>query len=273
MSSFVSPEPTSRKPSLPDGAIGECFRCRQPVTPRGECGCKDGICLICADCRDILPLLEPGSVDLVLTDPPYASGARTEAGKNSSGAMLRGQRWATKPIDNDQMTTHGFVWLLGYLSREWLRVLNDGGSALVFIDWRQWPNLLGVLESSNLRANGMVVWDKVSYGLGNGFRAQHELIAHVSRGMPRIVDRGFGNVLRHKREENSLHPAPKPVPLIHDLLRVCSGAGDLILDPFAGSGTTGRAAKDLGRRAILIEIESKYCDIAARRLEQEVLFT
>jgi len=69
------------------------------------------------------------------------------------------------------------------------------------------------------------------------------------------------------------HPSAKPVALIQYLIQKLSAANNLLLDPFLGSGTTLRACKDLGRRGIGIEIEEKYCEIAARRLEQEVLFT
>ena len=140
---------------------------------------------------------------------------------------------------------------------------------MVFTDWRQWPNLCGVLESSNLRLNQMVVWNKCVMGLGNGFRAQHELIAHTSKGVPKIADRSSGNVLSHKRVDNADHPSPKPVSLLVDLVRVCEG--DSILDPFMGSGTTLVAAKNLGRKAIGIELEEKYCAVAVERLRQDVL--
>jgi DNA modification methylase len=71
---------------------------------------------------------------------------------------------------------------------------------------------------------------------------------------------------------NDLHPTQKPLALFSRAIRNSSAPGDLILDPFMGSGTTLRAAKDLGRRGIGIEIEEKYCEIAAKRMGQETLF-
>jgi len=186
--------------------------------------------------------------------------------------MVRGERWAQRPICNDQMTTVGYTWLMGLLCRETLRVLVDGGSALIFADWRQWPNLAGVVESSNLRINQLVVWDKITMGMGHGFRARHELILHASRGTPTIHNHSTTNVLAHSRADNVDHPSPKPVGLMLDLLAVVSQPGDLILDPFMGAGATLDACKDSGRRAIGIEQDAAFCAAAARRLEQERLF-
>ena len=229
-----------------------------------------GITIYHGDCLDVLARLDL-AVDAVVADPPYASGARTEAAKSSSGAMMRGSRWASKPIENDQMTTTGFVWLLRHVGQLCRPMLPDGGSFLSFIDWRQWPNLVGALETCNYRVQGMVVWDKGSMGLGNGFRAQHELICHASKGVPNVTDRGYGNVLTYGRQDTEDHPSPKPVDLLRALVAVVVPDSGTVLDPFMGSGTTLRAAKDLGRKAIGIEIEERYCEIAAKRLAQEVL--
>lgn len=230
-----------------------------------------GIVIYHGDALEVLDALEGTVVDAVAMDPPYASGARTEAKKSSSGAMLRGERWASKPIENDQMTTPGFIWLIRHVCYAVRDLLVDGGSMLCFIDWRQWPNLIGAVETTNLRVNQMIVWDKQSYGLGNGYRAQHELVLHASKGTPTIHAMDTGNVLRHRRDDNSEHPSPKPPELLAALLRPILPVGGLVLDPFMGAGSTLVAAKSIGRRAIGIEIEERYCEIAARRLSQEVL--
>lgn len=233
----------------------------------------DHITIYHGDCLDTIDGLADDVVTFaaVVMDPPYASGTRKEMGKTSSGAMLRGERFATRPIELDQMTTQGFVWLMRAVGQRVRDCLVDGGAVLSFIDWRQWPNLTGALETCNYRVQSMVVWDKGSMGLGNGFRRQHELICHASKGVPRVASRGVGDVLMFGREEPVHHPSPKPVPLMQRLLEVVSEPGDLILDPFMGSGATLRAAKDLGRKAIGIEIEERYCEYAARRMAQEVL--
>lgn len=232
---------------------------------------EDGQCVIYhGDALDVLADWD-APVDAVVTDPPYASGTRLEASKSSSGAMLRAGRFADRPIELDQMTTTGFVWLMRAVAARSRHLLPDGGSFLSFIDWRQWPNLVGALETCNYRVQGMIVWDKESFGLGNGFRAQHELICHASKGVPTVHDRGTGNVLRASRVPPDDHPSPKPVGLMERLLNVVCPPDGVVLDPFMGSGTTLRAAANTGRRAIGIEGDERYCEIAAKRLAQGVL--
>jgi len=233
---------------------------------------EDDACTIYhGDCLDVLADLEI-SVDSVVTDPPYASGTRHEANKSASGAMLRAGRFSDRPIDLDQMTTTGFVWLMRAVSYRCYNMLPEGGSLLSFIDWRQWPNLVGALETCNLRVQGMLVWDKQSIGMGNGFRGQHELICHASKGVPTVYDRSCGNVLQSPRQRPVDHPSPKPVGLVARLIEVVTPPGGLVLDPFMGGGTTLRAASDVGRRSIGIESNEAYCEVAAKRLAQGSLF-
>jgi DNA modification methylase len=161
----------------------------------------DSVTIYHGDCLDVLETdpFKGDRVHGVITDPPYASGARMEAQKSASGAMLRGSGWEDKPIVNDQMTTGGFVWLMRHVALALYPEMHGGASFLSFIDWRQWPNLAGALETVNLRIQQMIVWDKGTPGMGNGFRSQHELILHASKGVPNVYSPKYGNVFAARR--------------------------------------------------------------------------
>ena len=226
------------------------------------------------DALEVLAGLEV-SIDALVTDPPYTSGSRNEAQRVSSGAMVRSQRFGNNPIDNDQMTSTGFVWLIRSTLLLARPLLRPGGSVLCFIDWRQWPNLVGAIETCDYRVQNMVVWDKGKIGMGNGFRNRHELICHAADGVPIVGDRGTPNVLAFAPDDEviavpkdppTFHPSPKPVALMERLLAVVSDAGGLVLDPFAGAGATLIAAKRTGRRAIGVESSIDHCRTIAARL-------
>jgi len=189
--------------------------------------------LILGDCLDCLAELEAETIAAVITDPPYCSGARTAAAMPGRAGMVRGRKFFDTLLPNDRMTSIGFTWLLRQVGLESARLLVPGGSFLTFIDWRQYPVAYAALETTNLRLQAMVVWDKLVYGLGNGFRNQHELILHAANGVPKIFDRATPNVLRCARLAGSeLHPAEKPVDLIKRLIAVVSAPGSIVLDPF-----------------------------------------
>jgi DNA modification methylase len=222
-------------------------------------------------CADVLVALEAFRAQgrrfrCVIMDPPYASGSRSETSKPTSGAMVRGKRWADRPIDCDQMTTVGFVWLMRETALACRDMLDDGASLFSFIDWRMWPHLVGALESCNLRVNQMLVWDKQAFGMGNGFRSQHELIVHASKGVPRIFSHAYGNVLRHKRADDEHHPSPKPPSLIADLFTVATEPGDDVLDPYMGGGATWVACHALGRKFTGVECVEEHCRKSVARL-------
>ena len=195
------------------------------------------------DCLDILPQLEP--VDLVLTDPPYGIGEA--AGKNikRTGGLAQATNYGNSAWDNKPIENESLLMLLSY-----------GKYACCF-----GGNYYLVAPSSC-----WLVWDKVNYG--NDF-ADCELAWTNYPCAVRMKKHQWNGMLRKHREPR-YHPTQKPLDVIKWAMQL-SPKYDSILDPFMGSGTTLVAAKDLHRKAIGIEIEEKYCEIAVRRLAQEVI--
>lgn len=228
--------------------------------------------VINGDALDAMRAMPHGSVDAVITDPPYASGAFTEAGKQQAKSQgvdddydtVRRLGW----FAGDNMTTAGLVFLLRSVAFEAARVLVDGGSMLTFCDWRQTPNLGPALESAGLRWQQLIVWDKQSAGMGVGFRAQHEIVLLHVKGTGRFHDNSAGNVIRcgRVRAADRQHPTEKPLELLRRLVRTVAPPQGVVLDPFAGSGTTGAAALQEGRRFVGIEREPEYCALIDARL-------
>jgi DNA modification methylase len=120
-----------------------------------------------------------------------------------------------------------------------------------------------------------LIWDKGHVGLGRIWRNQHEMIIAARWNDSKFNEDGRlrADVLQHNAtpSDDRDHPVEKPESLLADLIVPTTMPDHIVLDPFLGSGTTLSAAKKLGRRAIGIEIEEKYCEIAAKRLSQEVL--
>lgn len=204
-----------------------------------------GITIYNCDCRDILPSL--AKVDLVLTDPPYGLAFATNRGFAT---------WDKTQIANDGSTE----------LRDWAMAYCSTVPQIVFGSWKiQRPaNVRGVLIWDKGPASGMgdlsfpwkPSWEEI-YVIGQGFSGDRT--EGVLKGFTTVTWESAGRA----------HPNQKPVSLLKHLIGKTEA--QLILDPFMGSGTTLRAAKDLGRKAIGIEIEEKYCEIAANRLRQEVL--
>lgn len=213
---------------------------------------QDGITIYHGDCRDILPRLDTGSIDLVLTDPPYGIDYAT----NFAVGGVGGASWINTEIQNDHDTS----------TRDHVLTLLNGIPAFVFGTWkRQRPSA----------ARSILIWDKgPASGMGDlafPFKGSWEEIYVIGDGYHGSRDEGVIKGFTEVTWESAgrSHPNQKPVKLLRYLLSKHSA--QTILDPFMGSGTTLRAAKDLGRKAIGIEIEERYCEIAVKRLQQAVL--
>jgi site-specific DNA-methyltransferase (adenine-specific) len=169
---------------------------------------------------------------------------------------------------SDNMSVQGFTYLMRECAREWFRVLKPGGHVLVFIDWRMLAHLQGAIESADFLSRGVLVWDKTYFGMGSHFRLQHEFILHFSKSTPRkALRRDVANIIPEKPIRKGEHPTQKPVPLLRRLMGVLTGPGDVVLDCFNGSGSTGVAALLNGLQYVGIERELKYVESTTKRLE------
>lgn len=214
---------------------------------------RAGMTIFHGDCRHILPHLP--KVDLVLTDPPYGVNWRS----NWNGGQF-------DKIAGDSV-----------IDGSWIDLIKSD-TIYCFTKWNVLQKWIDEINKK-MPVRDVLVWDKKSHGAGNinSWAPCYELIIFASTQSPKLKGNRPQNVLRHWRVDAGAtgistgklltHPAEKPVELFVDIIQKHDG---LILDPFMGSGTTLRAAKDLGRKGIGIEIEERYCEIAARRLSQEV---
>jgi len=224
------------------------------------------------DCRDVLPQIE--TADHWIFDPPYSQWTHE---KQWIGAALTSDG---KPRVSTAHKELGFAPLSAELRaeicveaarrcRRWMLAFCDLESIFY---WRQ------SVVTSGLDYVRCAIWDKVDSApqfTGDRPAASAEAIicAHP-KGAKRWNSGGKRNVYRHAVNGGTgakPHPSTKPEPLMCELIADFTDPGDLILDPFMGSGTTLVAAKRLGRQAIGIELEEKYCAIAAQRLSQGAL--
>lgn len=228
-----------------------------------------GITIYHGDCREILPLAD--GADLCVTDPPYRSldidvirGTTTRlVGRgNAAGRMPNGNRLGHK---GDWFGTMPAPELTALLLDLYARIALTG-ALYVFADVKTGLDVFPALPQKNV-----LVWDKQSIGMGYSWRRMHEWIAYCPKPDHELRSKARGDILRCRGIEDKQHPTEKPPGVIAPLLLNSSDEGALVFDPFMGSGTTLFAAKAAHRRAIGIEIEERYCEIAAKRLSQEVL--
>jgi site-specific DNA-methyltransferase (adenine-specific) len=205
------------------------------------------------DCREILRAFPPESIDMVLTDSPYGVGYR---GRWSSD-------WEAIVGDDDLAIT------LAAFSEIW-RVLKPNSLCFCFYGWPDADQFLTAWKLIGFRPVSHIVCVKNNIGLGYFSRSQHETAYLLAKGHPPKPDTAPGDVFEWEREALTYHPCQKPLQVISRLISTFTAEGAVILDPFMGSGTTLVAARNLGRRAIGIEIDRRYCDVAVQRLAQQV---
>ena len=206
-----------------------------------------------ADALQWLPSLPEQCARAVIFDPPYAVGT-----------PVRGRE------DGAAGSVFGPFSFMSTAMAEVYRVLQPGGIAAVFADWRRMPDLLYMASTNGLRPTTQIAWVRRRPGTGGLLRAAWDPITLVSRGVPDAVDRA---AIRNVIETDDVvvadypskrrHPYEKPPAVYEHFLRRVCRTGDLVLDPFAGSGSSRIAAENVGCRWMGCDIDATYTEVVA----------
>jgi site-specific DNA-methyltransferase (adenine-specific) len=215
---------------------------------------NDGVTLYQGDCREILPELGSESFDLVVTDPPYLV----------SYISCWGTEWRTIQGDSDP------TWVHPAFSEIW-RVQKRDSLCFSFYGWPTADIFLGAWKTIGYRPVGHIALVKVRCGFGRFMRTQHAVAYLLAKGTPQKPAAPMSDVLIAEPPYPLLHPNQKALGPISQLITTYAPDVARVLDPFSGSGTTLVAARSVGRRAVGIEIEERFCEAAALRLSQQIL--
>lgn len=211
--------------------------------------------IIHGDSLTVLRQMEPESVDAIITDPPYGINYVSQTGAS---------------IKNDKSP---FIWFL----YDAFRVLKSGeagrGGLICFTRWDVEQTFIDAMKIAGFNVKSEVIWDKVYHGMGDtkaAFAPSHENIVFAVKGKYSFPGSRPKDLVTFPKINSSkmVHPTEKPVGLLANLISSVTKPGDLILDPFAGSGSTLVAAKKTGRRFIGIELDDDYFVTAQRRIEE-----
>lgn len=266
---------------LDDTSAAESEPVTGPATARlGEVYLLGRHTVVCGDAIDpavVAMAVGDRRVRTVASDMPFnvkIDGHVSGTKRHSEFAMASGE-----------MTKPQFTNFLASGIRASQPYLVDGAVLYLFMDWRHIAELIAASEETDLAFLNLLVWAKTNAGLGSFYRSAHELIGVFKHGSaPHLNNVELGrhgryrtNVLnypgvntfgRGRDKALKLHPTVKPTALMADLILDSSAEGDVILDPFGGSGTTLIAAERTGRIACLVEIHPHYVDVIIRRYEE-----
>ena len=200
-----------------------------------------------ADCIEAMPTLPPASVDFILTDPPYLVNYKSRDGR-------------IVPNDNDAQ------WLQPAFHQMY-RVLKDDSFCVSFYGWPKADLFINTYRAAGFRIAGHFAFPKRYTSTTGYVRYQHECAHLLVKGTPWERTDTIGDVIDWTYSGNKLHPTQKPIQVLLPLIEAFCAPAGLVLDPFAGSGSTLLAARMLGRSYIGIEVDAQYHAIAGRRLD------
>ena len=214
---------------------------------------RDGITIRHGDCLEIPPTLPSESIDFVLTDPPYL--------------VEYHRRW-----DGSRKVTVGDedpFWLRPAFA-DIYRLMKPDTLCAWFYGWPHVDRFLGIWKEIGFRPVSYLAFVKRQWKFGRFTRSGHETAFLLAKGRPRKPVAAISDGFEWQRDEITFHPNQKPVAALTSILHTYCPANGIVLDPFMGSGSTLRAAKNLAIPAVGIEIEERYCRKAVARMAQEV---
>jgi DNA modification methylase len=234
--------------------------------------------LMCDDSRNwraVAKLMGRETAAMVFTDPPYNVRVASIQGRGK----IKHREFA---VASGELTPAQFVTFLTDCLRLAANQSADGAIHFICMDWRHMGEMLTASKDVYSELKNLVVWTKTNAGQGSFYRSQHELVfvfksgagAHVNNFELGQHGRTRSNVWSYpgvntfragRMDELTVHPTVKPVAMVADAMRDCSRRGDIVLDPFIGSGTTILAAERVGRRGFGLELDPLYVDAAIRR--------
>lgn len=238
--------------------------------------------LICGDARDPQAyqlLMGDEKADLLLTDPPYNVAIdRNVCGKGK----IRHREFA---MASGEMSSSEFTAFLEEGLGAATAQCREGAVIFTFMDWRHIKEVTLATDALGLTPLNLCVWNKSNGAQGSLYRSKHELVfVHKVGNAPHINNVRLGKYGRYRTnvwdyagisagtatraQELSMHPTVKPVAMLRDAILDCSNRGDIVLDCYAGSGSTLVAAHKCGRTARLVEYDPHYCDVIIQRFER-----
>ena len=254
----------------------------------GEARCRPGdiwqlgphrlICGSSLDVETVASLMAGEKARMVFTDPPYNVPIDGHVG---GLGKVRHREFA---MASGEMTKAEFIAFLKTAFENLAASSLDGSIHFICMDWRHMDEVQKAGEGVYAELKNLIVWVKDNGGMGTFYRSRHELIFAFKNGTAPHINtfelgqhgryrtnvwqyRGVNTLKAGRMDELQLHPTVKPVQMIADAIKDCSGRGDIVLDLFGGSGSTLIAAHKTGRRAYLSELDPVYCDRIIRRWE------
>lgn len=219
--------------------------------------------IINADCMDILKQLPDNSIDLIVTDPPYRtiSGGRDENSNWWKGSVLEkndGKIFKENDVDH----------------REWIELcykkMKEQSHAYIMTNLLNLFELKKIAEDVGFVLHNLLVWEKNNAVFNKWYMKNCEYTLFLRKGKAKFInDLGSKTVVHYENPTSKLHPTEKPIKLMALYIRNSSNEGDLVVDPFSGSGTTAIACHRLKRRFICIEKDPEYWDKSCERLKAE----